>query len=156
MFRKILTWLNANKVLLVGLAQFVYTSINEIFSNADAEYTPWIIAYSALIAICTYLGRNLRGQWASVFGSIIPTLYVIDSLHTTHTPITFEIITIKILFPLGGALMAIFWSTPPKSRAYENQPAVMEAKVQAQIEAPNPLAKAEIKEEVKQISNENK
>lgn len=127
----ILTWLNKNKVFLFGLAQFLFASLNEIFSGTDATYTPWILGYSGVIAILTYLGRNLRGQWASICSAVLPTVYVIGSLHNDHVPLTLAIVSTKILFPLFGAIVGIFFTSPPKDREYEHTAVIVEAKAEA-------------------------
>lgn len=128
--QKFKIWLNTNKVFLFGLAQFVFTSLNEIFTSTDSAYSAWIVGYSAVIAVCTYLGRNLRGQWASIFSAVLPTIYVVGSLHDQHAHITLGIIATKIVFPLFGAVVGIFYTSPPKDRGYEKTEAIVEAKVE--------------------------
>lgn len=129
-------FLNKNKVFLAGLLQFVLTSLMELFDAGGTEsYSPWIVGYSAGIAILTYLGRNLRGQWASISMSLLSSLMVYGGLNDTNVPITTQIIVTRIVLPLGLAILGIFFTSPAKNREYEHSEPIVQAKAEAKVVA---------------------
>lgn len=142
-----------HKVFIVGLIQFILTSLTELFMNDTGGYSTYIIIYSAVIAALTYLGKNLRGQWASIISAVTSSVMVFGGLHDSNLPITFQIIATRMLLPLSLAILGIFYTSPPKSTAYEQQQSIMDAKITAQLKRPNPLAKTDVKKEADKIKN---
>lgn len=124
-------FLNKNKVFIFGLIQFVLTTIVELTSDEKGIYSTYIIAYSAVVAALTYLGRNLRGQWASISGAVLSSVMVFGGLHDSQIPITFQIIATRVIMPLTIAILGIFFTSPPKSREYEHTEPIVAAKAEA-------------------------
>lgn len=124
-------FLSKNKVFIVGLLQFVLTTLTELFADPHGLYSAYIIGYSLVVAILTYIGRNVRGQWASISSAVLSSVVVFGALHDQHMPITMAIIVTRIIFPLALAIVGIFYTSPPKSIEYEHSTPIVQAKAQA-------------------------
>lgn len=116
--------LMANKVIIFGLLSAVAMTVQELSSEYATDYK--VLALAAFVAAVSFLAKNLRGQWATIIGSVLPSLVVILDKVETHTPITWG--------AMGSAMVLAFLGVvapPAKSLSYETSPVVAEAKKEA-------------------------
>ena len=125
------------KVFWMGLIQLLITTVAELFLTNSNDATPWVISFSVVIAVLSYFGRNVRGQWASIISIIVSALVNFFNLHHSMENITRQEI-IGQLLSLLSAIMGIFFTSPVKSLAYEHQPQIEQATKQAERAAPTP------------------
>jgi hypothetical protein len=119
------------KVFIIGLIQFLLTTIVELMTTHQNDASPYVIGYSALIAILTYFGRNLRGQAASVVTAIASSLVSYFNLHSTPGAVDFRELSIQVM-NLAATIIGIFSTSPVKSIGYEHTDVIMRAKAQGE------------------------
>lgn len=122
-------WFTKNKVLIIGLASAVVLPIYDLVSKGETSAK--IIIVAASVALTAYLARNLRGQWATIagiLGTVLATYIVQDQ---SGQPISWAQLILQ-----GVMLFLSASSSPAKSIAYEQTPAIKQAEVQAEAAIP--------------------
>jgi len=122
--QKVITFLNANKVLLFGLFSAVAMTVQQLTSTYATDYK--VLALAAIVAALGFLAKNLRGQWASIIGSLVPSVTVVLTNLESHTPISWWQFGGAVALALGGV-----FAPPSKSLSYETSPTIVAAKTQA-------------------------
>jgi hypothetical protein len=122
----ILQWLSSNKVILFGILSAGILAVQQLASQYPKDYK--VLGLAAFIAVLSFLAKDLRGQWGSILGSLIPSLgIVLSNLETVPpTPIAWWQFFGAVALAIGGVL-----APPAKSLAYESSPAIVQAKAQA-------------------------
>lgn len=118
-----------NKVFIVGIVSAILMSIYEITSKGDKSST-WVFAWSGAIAVLTFLSRNSRGQYVTIFSTVLASTVAFFNLHNSPEALTFKQIANEMILPLGIQLLGMV-APPPKSREYEHSTPIVEAKVEA-------------------------
>jgi hypothetical protein len=121
-----IAWITANKVVLFGILSAGILAVQQLASQYPKDYK--VLGLAAFIAILSFLAKNLRGQWGSILGSLLPSLgIVLANLETTPpTPISWWQFAGAIALAVGGVL-----APPAKSLSYEQSPTITAAKTQA-------------------------
>jgi|ERR1700748_199772 len=122
--QKVKQFLIDNKVFLFGILSAAIITVQQLATSYPKDYRLFILA--AFFAGISYSARNLRGQWGSILGSLIPSLGIALNNMETHTPISW--------FSLAGAaalaVMGVI-APPAKSLSYETTPEITAAKQDA-------------------------
>lgn len=121
-----------HKVFIVGLIAAVGTAAYEIITKGS-DFSWWAIAWSAFIGGISFAGKNLRGQWASIFTTLGTTTYAFYMLHNSPEGLTSEQVIKDLIFPAFLAIIGVFNTSPPKMREYEHTPTIVEAKNEAAV-----------------------
>lgn len=119
-----------NKVFITGIIVALLTSIYELFST-NGEPSGWVLAWSASIAILSYLANNVRGQWASIISVVLSTAIMFFQAHENPDGLTMKEIATTVLLPLVIKILGLFYTAPPKDRAYEHAQPIQQAKAEA-------------------------
>lgn len=117
------------KVLIFGSVTAVLTALYGLLATPVIDYI--VLGYAAFIAVGSYLARNLRGQWGTIVGIVLPTIAVLEDAHIHHTEVNYPYLIVGITVQILAAL-----SAPAKDRSYENSPTIIQAKAEgAEIKA---------------------
>jgi hypothetical protein len=119
-------FLMANKVLLFGLAGAIAMTVQQYTSSGPVDYK--VLALAALVAGIGFLAKNLRGQWATILGSLLPVLGVLFTNVQGHTAISWSYVFSSAALAIAGV-----FAPPTKSLSYEQSPAIVQAKQQAAV-----------------------
>lgn len=119
-----MTFWRKNKVFITGLATFVLTSVVELLTASPVDYL--LIGYTAVLAAASYVGRNLRGQWVSIYGIVLPILATVLNNLYNH-----EEVSIEMIIRMAIIQYVAFASGPPKPREYEHTATISIANKQA-------------------------
>jgi hypothetical protein len=122
-----------NKVFLAGLIQLVLTTVAEALLDGPINW--YVIGFSLAVAVFSFLGRNLRGQVASIFTIIGSSAATFFNLHGSVEGLTRQEIVTQLLV-LGSQIIGIFFTSPAKSIGYEHAPAIVKAKEIGEQEVP--------------------
>lgn len=115
---------NKNKVFILGLIGSIGISLQDYISKPAVDYK--IIAFAAFLAIISYFAKEWRGQGLSITGVIGSAAGVFITMQQSNT-FTWQ------QFILQTIVLIITTAVPdPKSRGYENTPAILEAKKQGE------------------------
>ena len=124
-------FLMKNKVFIIGLFIALLTSIYEISSQSDPS--PWILGWSVVIALLSFLAKNLRGQTASIISLVLASAMSFFESHGTPDNLSFKEIVIRYAIPLLILILGLFNSSPPKTTGYEKTPTIEKAKEQGDL-----------------------
>lgn len=119
-------FLNANKVLIFGLLSAMVMTAQTLLSSGPTDYK--VLALSVVIAGIGFLAKNLRGQWATILGSILPTFGVVLTKTQSNDPISWGLVSVAAVAAVLGAV-----APPPKSLSYESSPEIANAKQEAKV-----------------------
>lgn len=122
--QKVKVFLSDNKVIIFGLLSAAAMTVQQLTSQFATDYK--VLAFAAFVASISFLAKNLRGQWASILGSLLPTLAVMLDNIETHTPLSWP----GLIGGVGLALSGLF-APPAKSLSYEKTPEIVAAKKDA-------------------------
>jgi hypothetical protein len=122
----IAVWIAANKVILFGILSAGILAVQQLASQYPKDYK--VLGLAAFIAVLSFLANNLRGQWASILGSLLPSLgIVLTNIEAVPpVPISWWQFAGAAALAIGGVL-----APPAKSLSYEESPAIVQAKAQA-------------------------
>ena len=121
-------FLNKYKVLIIGLLMAVALPVQELISTGTTSTR--VLVFASFTAALSYIARNFRGQWATIFGLLGTTLATYISMYNNGT-VSWEQLILGFVIALLAAL------TPPaKSRGYENTPEIKAAKKEGEIAVP--------------------
>jgi hypothetical protein len=122
----IAAWIAANKVILFGILSAGILAVQQLASQYPKDYK--VLGLAAFIAVLSFLANNLRGQWASILGSLLPSLgIVLTNIEAVPpVPISWWQFAGAAALAIGGVL-----APPAKSLSYEESPAIVQAKAQA-------------------------
>lgn len=116
-------FLEKNKVLIIG---FLIAALSAIVPYVQLGDVPLPnILWAVFIAGLSWGARNLRGQWATILGTIITSI-----TQAGATELKPGIQWVLLGLNAGIAVLSVF-SSPPKSREYEHSPTIVEAKSEA-------------------------
>jgi len=115
---------NDNKVLIFGLLAAVAMTVQQYTEAGPVDYK--VLALAAVIAAIGFLAKNLRGQWATILLSVLPSLGIILTNVQSHVPISWSQIIASAAIAIGGV-----FAPPTKSLNYEKAPEIVVAKQQA-------------------------
>lgn len=116
----IITWLNKNKVLLIGLLAAVALPINDLLTQGQTSKK--VLVFAGVTALLSFAARNLRGQWATIAGLIGTTVTYYLTMDNTGNIEWSKI----IMFFIVQALAIV--APPAKNRDYEHADTIVEAK----------------------------
>lgn len=122
---KILAWLQANKILLFGLASAIAMNVQQYFSASSGISWP-VIFLSSGVVITSFLARNLRGQWITILGSVGSFFTVLLNSFDSNTPIVWRTAIITLVVNILAAV-----APAGKSLSYEKSAPVEAAKAEA-------------------------
>lgn len=122
--QKLKDFISANKVLVFGLIAAGAMTYQQLSSQFPTDYK--VLGFAAFVASIGFLAKSLRGQWASILGSLLPSMGVILDQMETHTHITWAALIGGVAFALSGV-----FAPPAKSLAYEKTPEIVAAKKDA-------------------------
>lgn len=122
--QKLKAFLLANKVIIFGLIAAGAMTYQQLSSQFPTDYK--VLIFAAIVAALGFLSKNLRGQWASILGSLLPSLGVVLDQMETHTHIS----TGALIGGIALALSGVF-APPAKSLSYEKTPEIVAAKKDA-------------------------
>jgi hypothetical protein len=122
----ILQWLSANKVLIFGIISAGILAVQQLASTYPNDYK--VLGLAAFYAILGFLAKDLRGQFASIISSLIPSVLIVLNNSEHVPPIPTNWLEIG-----GAAVIAILGviAPPAKSLSYETSPAISGAKAAA-------------------------
>lgn len=116
-------WFQTNKVLIFGLVAAVAMAVQQ-FATPPIDYLVLILA--VVIASIGFLAKSLRGQWATILASLIPSFGVVFTQAQNHTPISLQMFFTSIAIAIAGV-----FSPPAKSASYEQSATIKDAKAEA-------------------------
>lgn len=119
-----------HKVFIVGLLYAIFMSAYEVISKGD-NFSWWVIGWSVFVAGTTFAGKNVRGQWASIFATIGTSTYAFFTLHNSPEGLTLQMFVRDLVFPMLIQTLGVFNIGPSKPREYENSSPIVEAKLEA-------------------------
>lgn len=122
--QKVKEFIQSNKVILFALLNAGAMTYQQLSSQFPTDYK--VLGFAVFVASIGVLAKDLRGQWASILGSLLPSLGVVLDQMETHTPITWPAIIGAAALALGGV-----FAPPAKSLSYEKSPEIVEAKKDA-------------------------
>ncbi len=125
------TWFKKNQVFIAGLLMAVLSTGLELLTAGNGEFSWGIVGWGMFISGLTWAGKNLRGQAASVV-----TIALMTATNFQTMKLEGNIKWIILLFQAAIALIAVFWTSPPKSRGYEHTDVIEKAKVQGEKMTP--------------------
>lgn len=121
-------WFQTNKVLIFGLVAAVAMAVQQF---ATPPVDKLVLALAVVIAAIGFLAKSLRGQWATILTSLIPSLGVVFTEAQSHVHISLQMFFTSVVIAVSGVFLP-----PAKSEAYEQSPTITAAKQQAkQIDA---------------------
>lgn len=118
-----------NKVFIIGLFIALLSSIYELSSTSNPS--PWILGWSAVIAVLTYFANNVRGQAASIFSTILSSSILFFQAHGQPDGLSMKEVMTTAVLPLSIQILGLFYTSPTKPREYEQSPTVVQAKQEA-------------------------
>lgn len=121
-----------NKVFIIGLLVAVLTTVSELVSTGGHP-SVWILAWSVSITGLTYAARNIRGQAASILGTISMGITSFFQLHGQPDGLNMQQVVTALVLPMTIQVLALFNTTPAKTTEYEKSPTIEAAKVEAKI-----------------------
>lgn len=134
-------WFDANKVLIIGALSALSVVLIPYVKDTTKPISWPAVGTAAGLVLLSYFAKNWRGQGLTITGLIGIAADTVFAQITTGT-FSWERAV------LGLIVSTIAAATPdPKSRAYENQPAIRDAKVQGEIDLPAALTSISVKEE---------
>lgn len=116
-------WFQTNKVLLFGLLAAVAMAVQQ-FMTPPVDYM--VLFLAVIVGAIGFLAKNLRGQWATILTSLIPSIGVVFTQAQNHTPISLQLFFTSVAIAVAGV-----FAPPAKSEAYEQSPTIVQAKKQA-------------------------
>lgn len=121
----IVTWWSKNKVLVVGAIGAIIMAASA-FASQETIVWPQVVM-AVVVALGSFLAKNLRGQVASMAGIVIAVVIGVLPDMISHKQIDWEH---QLLFILGqiGALFFGAVTPPAKSIGYERTPVIEAAK----------------------------
>jgi hypothetical protein len=121
-----IAWVTANKVVLFGILSAGILAVQQLASQYPKDYK--VLGLAAFIAILSFLAKDLRGQWGSILGSLLPSLgIVLSNLESVPpVPISWWQFAGAVALAIGGVI-----APPAKSLQYEFSPSIAQAKAQA-------------------------
>lgn len=131
---------NKNKVFILGLLSALAVAITPFVQDANqSEEVKWsTVGFAALMAILAYLAKSWRGQGLSILGIVGNIAAVATTLLTQGTQVNSKNFYLQLILQTFLAILAAA-APDPKNRGYEQQPAIKDAKLQADAEKPAPL-----------------
>lgn len=131
---------NKNKVFILGLLSALAVAITPFVQDANqSEEVKWsTVGFAAMMALLAYLANSWRGQGLSILGIVGNIAGVATTLLTQGTEIHSKNFIMQLIIQTFLAIIAAA-APDPKNRGYEQQPAIKEAKIQADAEKPAPL-----------------
>jgi len=138
---------NKNKVFILGLMSALAMAVTPFIQEGhQSEAVKWTtVGYAALIATLSYFAKNWRGQGLSIFGVIGSAAGVIGNLLASGSSLNDQTFYVQLVLQTFVGVIAAAGSDP-KGRMYEQQPAIRDAKIQAEIEQPAAMINGEIKQ----------
>lgn len=129
-----------NKVFVLGLLSALAVAITPFVQNADqSEEVRWsTVGFAVLMAILAYLAKSWRGQGLSILGIVGNIAGVATTLLTQGTDVSSKNFYLQLILQTFLAILAAA-APDPKNRLYEQQPAIKDAKMQADAEKSAPL-----------------
>ncbi len=120
-------WLNAHKVLLIGLITAIAMPVYDLIQNGETSTK--VIVLAAATALISWLGRNMRGQWVTIVGILGST--VVTKLGEEGEVLNWKAVALQVIIQM------LALATPaPKSRGYEETDIIMEAKREGELIEP--------------------
>jgi hypothetical protein len=118
-------WITANKVVLFGIVSAGILAVQQLASQYPKDYK--VLGLAAFIAVLSFLANNLRGQWGSILGSLLPSLGIVlaNIEAVPPVPISWWQFAGAVALAIGGVL-----APPAKSLSYETSPTILAAKAQ--------------------------
>lgn len=126
-------WFTKNKVLVIGLLSAIALPIYDLISKGETSTK--VIIMSASVALTSYLARNLRGQWQTIFTIIGTVLATYIAQDQTGTVSIAQLIMQAIVLYLGAS------ASPAKSIGYEKAPVIEAAKKEGDVIAQSNVEK---------------
>ena len=120
---------NKNKVLIIGLLSAIALPIYDLVSSGETSLKVCVMA--GLVALTSYLARNLRGQWATIAGAVGTMLATYITQDQSGQPISWAQIILQ-----GVVLLLAATAPPAKSRGYEHTEVIVEAKAAGEAATP--------------------
>lgn len=122
----LLNFLTTNKVIIFGIISAGVLAAQQLASQYPKDYK--VLGLAAFIAILSFLAKDLRGQWGSILGSLIPALgIVLSNIESVPPiPISWWQFAGAVTLAVGGVM-----APPAKSLSYEQSPTIVAAKMQA-------------------------
>lgn len=117
-------FLDKYKVLILGGLAAVAVAIQQFFIAPEVDYKA--VAFAAVIAVVSYIGRNLRGQWQTILLVVGSAIANIFTAYTEGGHVSTQQIIATVL-----AAIASLGIPAPKSKEYENTEVIKEAKAEA-------------------------
>lgn len=124
------TFFNNNKVLIIGLASAIALAVSELVKGGEASIK--MLVFSGLIAAASYLGRNLRGQWASIVG-LVGNALAAYLTQEQNGSVSYAQLILQFVVSLLAVIAA-----PAKSIGYEKTPVIENAKEEGKEIKPIP------------------
>lgn len=137
------TFWDKNKVLLLGILGSLAIAVDPLLSKAPEDVTYKILAYAAASGVLSYVAREWRGQGLSILG-IIGNLAGVASTVLLTGNVSIPQLIIHLILAIAMAAGA-----DPKSRAYETQPVIMQAKIDAEKQMPAHLTSKKVRKAAK-------
>lgn len=139
------TWWDKNKVWVIGLVSAVALALTPFVQGADVETTWKVIGIAAATAALGYVAKTWRGTSMTILGILGNVAAVMATVIGTGV-ISWPQIIVQLIVMIG------LGATPnPKSRAYELQPAIRNAKVQGEVDEPAMLTNLSVKEDAAKL-----
>jgi hypothetical protein len=95
-----------NKVSIVGILSALVLAVSEIIRPGE-ELNYWVLAFSAVIGVLTYIGKSLGGQMSTIIGLVVSTITVFLVAHPVPGMIEFDDIFSKYILPLAIAITGV-------------------------------------------------
>lgn len=117
----------ANKVFIMGLiGAIVLAVVNVQDDPAGISWSAFVMP--AILAVSSYVGKSLRGQWSSIAGIAFTVIIGFVQAKLNHQPFHFDAAGFKLIVTQIAALYFGYTAPPAKSIAYEEHPTILRAK----------------------------
>lgn len=123
--KQIQAFFAANKVFIMGLLGAIIIAV----INVSDEGLTWSgFAMPAVLAITSYIGKNLRGQWSSIAGIFFTVIIGLVQSKINHVPFHFDAAGFKLIMLQVATLYFGYVAPPAKPASYETNPVIEKAK----------------------------
>jgi hypothetical protein len=101
MFKSISSFFNVHKVFILGAASALGVALQQFTSEASPDYK--VVAFAGLLAVISYLAKNLTGVAASIL-SIVGAAVVTISSTATGAKVSWSQLILTTIVAIIGVL----------------------------------------------------
>lgn len=118
-----------NKVFILGLVLAVLQIVHELFLK-ETPPSAWVLVWSVLIGMLSYLANNLRAQAASILSILASSAASFFQANQQPTHLTATQVVTTYVIPAIILIIGLFYTSPVKTLGYEKTGVIEAAKAQ--------------------------